>query len=301
MLEIIKRLEGAHRSLMEEYIEVINSTSKLPFLVDIFSLKSFDFNISTNSNVQKFIIAISYIPRLVIKLFCWKPFVTFFVESHIKSKLEEIRASYVQFSQIISPSIKASKEYQWLIDSEKSLKEFSDTLSSWKNMNGIGFIIINLIAGIYGVRTIYELFPQLQKLSPSNVMTFTETFGVSVTNFFTFLLIILILPFWAKRFLFNPELSKNIYQTENIIFEIVQKAKKLEMPTDYLLLLVYTTIYPILIILLASWVATQGFSIPIQFKNTDILLLTWFLAQYILPILVISLFIFVLWKIRKWR
>ena len=104
--------------------------------------------------------------RFIIKIF---------VESHIKSKLDEISDSYVQLSQTIKPDDPLATEYKnWLMQAKEGTDNFANTLTSSNSIRSIIAIILPWISGLIiallGVSDIYQAIVYgISNISISNI------------------------------------------------------------------------------------------------------------------------------------
>lgn len=221
-----------HYILMREYVNILNQISSLPFFIDSFKVLGFS---------QKVLGRMAPL-RLIMNILTWKFLVKFFVESHIKGKLNELRNSYIQISQTfeIVRQDQIDDNQTWLSKVKEECTEFADTLPSWQNIRRLIIIIGTLIVGFFvatsNVNNIYQAIL---------IIKFEVAIGLIIYAAFSFLFISF--TFDYKRSLFRPgsgflwesilpqqhkESIKNIYNIEDNLFSLLGKTKIREFPVD---------------------------------------------------------------------
>jgi hypothetical protein len=244
----LSSLKTTHNELMVEYVNIINQVSKLPFLV-----------IGDSSSFERGNTMYSYpFFRFIIRIF---------VESHIKSKLDEISDSYVQLSQIIKPDDPLATEYKnWLMQAKEGTDNFANTLTSLNSIRSIIAIVLPWISGLIiallGVSDIYQAIVQgISNISISNISVpqpETNFYGIILIDKFQLIIgMILYFPLlvamgflYKRRLFYSNSISfwirshlsersyvhnkdgRNIYEIENRLFNILDKQKALELPWD---------------------------------------------------------------------
>ncbi len=200
MVAELDELKKAHYKLIKEYVNILNQASELPF----FSVLKFGF------------------------------LVRIFIESHIKGKLNEIKASYIQLAQ----TIYADEYRNWHKQTKEELSEFADTLSPWGGMRKIGGIlgflipwIITILSTILAEINIYELI--IKYLNTMSYFLFF-TFFIILGALITYPLIFIRNSFRYKHMLFfsGSDGDTNVYKLEDELFKLLEKKKIIEWPVD---------------------------------------------------------------------
>ena len=204
MIDNFEELKRTHIELMTEYVNLINQTTKFPFFLDIYSIKSSEIlEKYVKTPKQKAIIKnIEYIFDLYIysyRLSTLRYFVKLFIESHIKGKLNLIGNSYILLAQTIIVDEQSANEYQnWLKQAEEGTRKFANTLSSFQSISGFIKVswplIVGLLVANFGVDNIYQA---IIKIIPY----------ISITKF-SFLLFILIIFIYLASFIVSAFIYK---------------------------------------------------------------------------------------------
>jgi hypothetical protein len=179
--------------------------------------------------------------------FCWRPFVQFVVEAHIKEKLNELSVNYVQLAMQLPDKREFSKLRSWLISTSSECKTLKDTLTTWKNgqiiIAGAVPILLGGISSWLGTDNLIAILPKLnsqlfQISILSNRIALTILLGVLLSVAFLFSL--LNFAFEGKRTIFLPYYlvkkldlrQDNIYATEDDLYKLIRRKKTPEFPID---------------------------------------------------------------------
>jgi hypothetical protein len=169
------------------------------------------------------------------------------VDSHVKGKLKELQIAYVRIEQAL-PDAEAesvSDFRQWLKDTQDSSSRFSNTLTSWASIRGLGATLWPAVLGLL-----------LAKLGVENVWVAFWRFGTRenlvialllLSLVTLYILLVLVLPFRKKRGLFLAPVelpdtwscvgevirSRSVYDAEGELFDRLAQSKKPEFPLDW--------------------------------------------------------------------
>jgi membrane protein YdbS with pleckstrin-like domain len=186
--------------------------------------------------------------------------VRLFVESHIKGQLNRLADYYVHLAQTIStdePSY--DRDQNWLKDTEERTKKFANTLSSFRRISGLigTFLpwVSSILIAVLGVTAIqhavakgvqnpiltllFGLFLCILAVYLYMFVTFAfiykrNLFSRSDSYIFNFV-IEFIESFKSKEIRQQREHVNNVYQTEDKLFDLLEKKKILELPIDCIL------------------------------------------------------------------
>jgi hypothetical protein len=250
---------------MLEYISILGHVSNLPFFVDnsqefisaierlLLDIEKIvkrkerhkDIGIENSKFLKTLISPIAFLFKLLTLRFLIK----YFVESHIKGKMNLLRDSYIHLEQTLEPDKHSSEKLrEWLERAEESSLKFATTLSSWQSIRGLASALWPL-----GISLLVAKFSM-------NDATRIGDSAVSEVDLISFIVLILILSvpilyfclfiffsFRYKRRLFLHELDvkhqlrylkeedvigENAYQIENMLFILLGKRKSKEFPVD---------------------------------------------------------------------
>ncbi len=222
-------LKKNHYLLMVEYVNTLNQVSKLPFFVDSYQILGLP---------KKFLDGM-ILPRLLFKLLTWRFLVKFFVESHIKGKLIELKNSYIHIEQTIRVDENSNDKKICLKQTEEETVNFANTIISWQSA---GWLIsaLGVIAGIFvAASNANNIYDAILNLPFESIFNFA---GILVFFFF-----FVSFSFDCKRSLFRPgsgfiwesimsqqqkESTRNLYLIEDRLFDLLGKAKNREFPID---------------------------------------------------------------------
>ena len=189
--------------------------------------------------------------------------ITIFIESHMKSKLNQLSESYFQLAQTIPDYSDMTSYKKWLIQNGEYAQKFADKLISWKSIKGGIGILLPVVIG--------SLIPSLADLPNLDIKSF-EGFSNSTLQFimnsanpkasntiitffaiYVYAEIFVSAAFAYKRALFSPKIyssssasaafgfvsakeekwhNRTIYDFEDNLFNLLSKNKKKEFPTD---------------------------------------------------------------------
>ncbi len=312
MYKYLSELEDAHLELMNEYLNLLNKSSLLSFFIDVSSIRQRGLRKNKRYAyfLDKVLFPLFYPILFLMRFFTWKPVVNGFVEDHIKTKLLEISKIYSQLSQNLDNRIPSEHaKIEWLIKTSKSCETFSNTLFSWGKLRGSTLWVINVLTSLafayYGKDFFLQFF--FQNLNnPLQLFLFTAT-SLTIFSIYGFAInLIIIFSYEAKRTLFTPNIEGkyflepenekiiNVYRTENNLFELFGRKKKLEFPLDIALLLFFYAISPMLLFLLAL-IMVIG---QLHLSLIDTLIS---FSITIIPFLVIGNSYLREWENREWR
>jgi hypothetical protein len=233
-------VQQAHRALMDQYIRIISETTKMPFFVPPelpgggASARGFDR--LTN---QAF--------RQVFRIFVLRFLVIGYVDSHIKRKLNELSAAYVQLRQASKPESDQVGFNQWLKETEEECKALSGSLPSWQRVRSILNVFFPVVIGLAVADAakddLYQVVVDLDRES-------LETVGLALVFPVVYFASFMHAAFSKKRslwlieeeprkvgqrlFLRSKTYKTNVYAVEDQLFEALDRGKRKEFPTDSL-------------------------------------------------------------------
>ncbi len=306
----LEKLQSAHYDLFKKYNAVINFTSKQSFFIDAFAFIEFN---RPESSIGKFIatiIGIIFYPfRKLLSIFCWKPLIIFFIESHFRDKSLELSLAYTQLATTLPTSKKYYQDYQnWLISASRDCNNLSNTLASWKTVGQfIGKVGASILV-LLNTKNIFDLILRINEQIPVASGEMYEGIGLVFQSIFYLLYILVplfVISFFTKRAILYPRiefvffkslppLSQNIYVAEDDLFNLLGRQKKNEVPVD-LFVISSPLVITLLFIAIAAW-----FTLPkSQLTNSGF----WLGVLIVLvPIFGMNLWlIYDMWKTRKWK
>jgi hypothetical protein len=231
------KISQSHETLIKKYAEILDQVPTLPFdrlsVFKIYLSKTFS---ETCNHIQPGLIRIPakiivgftlflslgflFISYLLAKIPVMMRFISdVTLKSHIKSKLNEIRHSYIfKYSQIAN-NTQTKKQKNWFDTAIKDCENLSSTI------NHTLFSIITKASGGFGLLlTIFKSLNSSEGLDSEALIGFIYIF-LSLAFF----------PFIFKRTIL---LQYNIYQLENNLFEAIEKNKNKEFPIDLCVLII---------------------------------------------------------------
>lgn len=312
MYKYLSELQDTHLELMNEYVNLLSEISLLPFFIDTSSIKHKGQrkNKLFNTFIGKVLFLFSRPIIYLTKFITWRPIVSYFVEDHIRTKLLEISKIYLQLAQNLDPKLPKEKaKIEWLLNTSKSSEAFANSLFSWGKLQGnilwIANLIISLILAYYGKDFLIQLLFQ----SLNNLLQFfilIVSFLILFATYSFFINLAIILSFEAKRTLFAPNIEDkyflspenekiiNTYKTEDNLFRLVERKKKLEYPLDIALPLFFYSVLPMLLFLLALTV------VLLQKQPSLVeVVISYFVSA--IPFIVFAFPHVQEWKNREWR
>ena len=177
--------------------------------------------------------------------------VRLFVESHIKGQLNRLADTYVQLAQTISTDeLSYNSDQNWLKHAEEKTKKFANTLSSFRRISGLigTFLpwVSSFLIAVLGVTAIQQA---VARIVPNP--TLFLFFGLFLCILAVYLYMFVLFAFIYKRNLFYPrsdslmcyflieflesfkseekpqqrEHGYNVYETENNLFDLLEKKK----------------------------------------------------------------------------
>ncbi len=232
-----------HKELLSEYMRILNTVSKISFFVSRYEL---DREMVQGIKPEGMSRLLTWFARLLYgieRLTTLRFLVGLFVESHIKRRLEELSAAYIQMAHTLAASKKQNPRYtKWLDESSDELLKLAGTLASWQSFKGVIAIIwplgVGLILARMNLKDVYELIWQLQPLPLETVLkvmalpiAYVFIFIYSAHNFKRFLF----MPgsgFLIKMFYSNTNDFVNVYKVEDKLFGLVERRKHREFSVD---------------------------------------------------------------------
>jgi hypothetical protein len=178
-----------------------------------------------------------------------RPITNALIESHIKAKLGELRAAYMQIEQSI-PDADAVQSFRgWLRDTEDSLSRFSATFTVMALVRRIAAALWPLVISVVVIGAVWNAVSDLfGKISKSDFLVIIVAYAllIFVAVLFGlgwaarrkrrfFLVPVSISNVWASSFSGTPveaTTAKNVYVIENELFTCIGKSKRLELPLD---------------------------------------------------------------------
>ena len=302
----LDELKKAHYRLFQQYYDVLNKASELPFFIVIPDSIS---HLETNSKISRLLIQIlgrlySLGDKVLFRFLRWKPLVNFFLEIHIRNKSIEISKIYRQLAATLDRQKTQNQDFSlWLTTISEETQRLGETLSSNKNIKEfvakLGGALLTFIFVIFEADNIHEIIKQIfsQDLSIASFVTIDFISTSFRAFFYTSILLtgIIWASFSGKRYLlYSRTDEEHVYKTESIIFELLNRQKKNEVPID-----LYFRPLPILVI--AIFVVLSIFiSFPVDQRNTKEFWLTFLL---ILGVIIFPSVASVVdeWKHRKKR
>lgn len=312
MYKYLNEIQDAHLELMNDYINLLRKVSLLPFFIDISSIrhkgetKRKIFNGFVGKVLSLFSKSIIYLTKFIT----WRPIVSFFVEDHIRTKLLDISKIYLQLAQNIDQRIPKEKlKFEWLLSASKSSEMFANSLFSWGKLQGSILWIVNLFIGLilayYGKDFLIQLLFQSLN-APLQFFLLIVTFLIFFATYGFFINWAAISSFEAKRTLFAPNIEDkyflppenekiiNTYKTEDDLFRLVERRKKIEYPLDIALPLFFYSVLPMLLFLLALTV------VLLQKQPSLVeVVISYFISA--IPFIVLAFPHIQEWKNREWR
>jgi hypothetical protein len=99
-----------------------------------------------------------------LRIYKRRPIARNLVEAHVKRKLRELRAAYVQIEQVI-PEVSTAQELRnWLKDTQDSLSRFMATLTVMAVVRRIASVLWPLIIGLAAIGAIWTYVASLSHL-----------------------------------------------------------------------------------------------------------------------------------------
>jgi hypothetical protein len=262
----IDNLAQAHKTLIVEYIQVLNQVSKLPtwILVELFMK---DHYLPGFNSFNRYLLLISRplfnISHSLIRWPTLRYLVRLFVESHIKGKLNELSVSYIYLLQTVSEDDTGVENIRsWLKESSETCEKLASTLISVQSAQGLLStlwpIAASLLAAFLGVNSLREALATDKLIALAQWIILIPTpmiyLGIFVTS-----------AFWYKRQLFtgfsffdtlilpsqSQDSTRNIYQLEDEIFKLLDRGKVREFPYDMVSLPI--TFFSMSFLFLSDW------------------------------------------------
>lgn len=262
MTDKLDALKSAHVELMVKYVDLINQSSKLPFLVilNVFQPKEVLTGFVTTPRKEEFfeiVGKVSYGISGILNYITLRFIIKLFVESHIKGQANRLADSYIQLAQTISTNEPSDSRYQnWLKQAGEGTEKFANTLSSFRSISGlIGTflpLVSSLLIAVLGITTIQQA---IAELVPNPTLI---AFGLLLCILAGYLFMYVMFAFIYKRNLFYPRSGNfifdfvidlfesfklkempqhrepvyNVYQIEDKLFDLLGKKKILELQID---------------------------------------------------------------------
>lgn len=273
MTDNFDAIKSAHAELLVEYDKLIDQASKLPFLVlmNSFPLKEALTRIERTQRIDKIIDKIfeffnkDHIKTLMSWMLNFKTLgslVRLFVESHIKGQLNRLADSYVRLAQTMSTDeLSYNSDQNWLKEAEEGTRKYANTLSSFRRIRGlIGpllWLVSSFLTAAWGVTAIQQavakgvqnpililffgfflcilavylnMFVTFAFICKRNLFSRSDNYN-DIFNF----VIEFIESFKSKVIRQQREHVNNVYQTEDKLFNLLEKKKILEFPIDCIL------------------------------------------------------------------
>jgi hypothetical protein len=234
-------LKKAHQALLGRYAQTLAAATRFSFFVsghEVYQSKRL-------SPTRKFIFYIisKFSP---LRLLAIKPLISFFIESHMRSKLRELEVAYTQMSSTIPVYYPTQEKYlAWFKDAVKECQNLASTLSSAKIFGDFAVTLRNLFVAIVlsalGVNSLASLVVNLLRTPQINIYLASGRYVLAqiVAFFIPMVLysVIFIDPaFTAKRDIFLgssvPE-ENSVYKLENNLFDLLGRGKSIELPLDF--------------------------------------------------------------------
>jgi hypothetical protein len=239
-------LKKAHYDLMKKYFDTLGIVSNLPQLPE-FPLINKEYKTTLRKQITNF--QDHHIEGLDYRLIGWTTttrfFVSFFVEWHVRKKLNSLIEIYAQLEQSINPDDEeALNKINWLKESQEKMQKFSNTLSIFSSLNAfiknsVMFFSGFLMAAL-GANSIYNAIILLFNLSIDPIFVLTIPLTIL---FLLYLFFFLESAFSYKRLIFHVtnseksddtsvQISKNVYQLENDLYSLIGRKKPREFPIN---------------------------------------------------------------------
>jgi thiosulfate reductase cytochrome b subunit len=244
------QIKEAHYALLEAYGLALEKVSCLSF----FGTPTIPGNANPDKLLRRLYRGILKIAGVLVGLFSLKPLVRYFVESHIKNELREIKTIYLQQSMMILPTRPGAAGYKkWSNTVLPELIALEETLLSWKSLfNAAGSILATMatfILALFGLNSVPEISLKVGQaisiLAQKPALEFALYLAalVLIVYFFSNLFGT---SFSVKRRLFLDEAGdQTIYSLENALFERLERKKPLEFPMQRLFIYMYLLGLPI--------------------------------------------------------
>ncbi len=239
----LQEFQNAHRKLLREYVAAIDVASRLPFFINL-------TRVLIQDEKESFYTKLNREGFFFLAPFTWKPFVSFLVESHIKSKMGELSVAYNQLSLRL-PDGRNSKQLKNALESAVTeCNQLNNTLTNWKNgkafMAGAVPVALGWFTSWLGTDNLLSALPQLgikisENFSSGNYLLFIHLFVWFITSLFL-LFTLFNQAYEGKRSIFLPTLvtdrikvpTYNIYSSEDDLFKLIGHKKKPEIAIDTL-------------------------------------------------------------------
>jgi hypothetical protein len=235
-MQFCDKLNLSHEALMKNYAEILDKVPTLPFdRLSTFKIYLSKTLSETCNHIQppllkiltKIIIgftlfislgflAITYLLSKTPVVMRFMSYVT--LKSHIKSKLNEIKHSYIFKNSQISNSWQTKETKAWYETAIKDCENLSSTIEHTL------FSAITKVSGSVGI-----LLSIFKSLNSSGELTSDALIG--------FVYIFLALAFFPFIFKRITLVQYKIYQLEDILFEAIGKNKNKEFPVDLCILI----------------------------------------------------------------
>lgn len=271
MILNIDDLENVHQRLIAEYINIIEETSELPFFIDIPSMPFLGEIFPSKPKKAKETLKLPP-PKRSSRPWVLKPLVKFFIESHIKGKLDQLRALYTLL-ELTMKSSKMTDKYTWLTEAAEECKKFADILQFSQRIRWL-------------IEIIWPLGIGLLLINVRDYSTALSRIAIILIAFvlYAYLSILLAFSYKRNRFLYGSirpiehdwysvpeEFKANVYQIEDELFQLLGKKKNREFPVD-----IFYTIFVSLYLGLHSLVREQHILMRLLYSIVFFLLSLYF-------------------------
>jgi len=299
MISNLKKLKQEHEKLLSGYGQILSDLSYLP----LFVFPTRGKQLEEGKGLWRILHSILKILSFLFGMWSLKPLTRFFIETHIKAKIQDIKTAYLQNAATIHSR---NKNYQaWSATASSQIETLAESLLSWKSLiEAAGSTIVTLgtfILTLLGLNNLADIAPKLTALL-SNIKQ------IPVPNLLAYLIGLLVIAgfsinlidysFTTKRKLFHfSTKGKTIYEVEDDLFRLLNRGKAREFPVETASQTIFAEISIIVFWLIMTW--------PDTFKvneNGDFRSNLRFLAHLLIIILIICIsYISVTGGLRKNR
>lgn len=236
--------------------------------------------------INKFVLA----QRPVVK---HRPVTRSLVDSHIKSKLTELRIAYAEMEQYISDDDSTCAFRTWLKDTQDSLARLSATLANWIIFRRVLAALWPLVISLLFVGAVWNYIRHLLSEVTHRDLTLVQVVAYVLVAV-GYILIGLAVGAAKKRSFFLAPISvsdlwnsnawapgarsitvQNAYEAEKELFAYIGKTKRLEPPLDIYLPASVAVAGAILVILTPTQISFKITNPQIITVPYSILLLVW--------------------------
>ncbi len=245
--ERMKNLKPAFQELIGYYMLAIETTGNLPFFVNIYG---FGEQPKSTRLFGKYTTTIYEDFRgWSMSLLSWRPIMRLFVESHIRSKLDEFEIIFTQIGNVIPAKNKKTKA--WLLEQKILLDETKRSLQSWRSVRAGIYLFVTFILGLLfqliGGNNIFKAVLIFINNSiatiPVNLTSLSFLSNVLSIEFIALVLIAFFTtPYLIKYQLFletvNEE-GENIYKLEEKLHTLLGRRWETEFPVANLLFSIF--------------------------------------------------------------